>query len=90
MAHLQFSAPNAKAFDAKVWKTAYLTGLEGVPWLCEHDLGDEQFSIGRQIDESGKLNIVWPSNSLGNVCLSSTSLRVGNEVYCLPIEIARG
>lgn len=90
MARLRFSVPNAQDFDAKVWETAYITGLEGIPWFCEHSLVDDQFSIGRQIDESGKLNIVWPSRTLGNVCLSTTSLRVGEETYSLPIEIARG
>ena len=90
LAHLRFTVPNTQDHDPKVWKTAYLTGIEGIPWHCDHALGDSQFSIGRQIDESGKLNIVWPSSSLGPLCLSSTSLRITDAPYSLPIEIARG
>lgn len=90
MAHLQFSLPQTSGFDSKVWETAYITGIEGIPWLCEHTLKDHQFSIGRQIDESGKVNIVWPSKTFGSVCLSTTSLRLNEDWYSLPTEIARG
>ncbi len=76
--------------DPRVWNTAYITGIEGIPWKCHHKLVDDQFSIGREIDESGKLNIVWPTQVAGNLCLSTTSLRVSDTVYSLPAEIARG
>ena len=90
MADLRFSVPNADDFDPRVWETAYITGIEGIPWHCHHTLKGQQFSIGREIDESGKLNLVWPSGSLGNVCLSSTSLRLREDAYSLPVEMARG
>lgn len=90
MADLRFSVPTPQDFDPRVWETAYVTGIEGIPWHCTHTLKDDLFSIGREIDESGKLHIVWPSRSLGNVCLSTTSLRVSDHVYSLPVELARG
>lgn len=90
MGDLRFTAPDTKDFDPRVWDTAYITGIEGIPWQCHHTLEGDQFSIGRQIEESGKLNIVWPTTSLGNLCLSTTSLRISDTPYSLPVELARG
>lgn len=90
MGDLRFTVAQTEDYDPRVWETAYITGIEGIPWQCHHALTANQFSIGRQIDESGKLNIVWPSASLGNVCLSTTSLRVTDEPYSLVVELARG
>lgn len=90
MGDLHFKTPNVMKFDSRIWDTAYITGIEGIPWQCHHSQAGDQFSIGREIDESGKLNIVWPTQALGNVCLSSTSLRVKDQDYDLLAEIARG
>ena len=90
MGDLRFTVPHADEFDPRVWDTAYITGIEGIPWHCHHQLDGDQFSIGRQVDESGKLNIVWPTRSIGNVCLTTTSLRVVDSAYCLAVEVARG
>ena len=90
MGDLRFTVPNPEEFDPRIWETAYITGIEGIPWKCHHNLVGHQFSIGREIEESGKLNIVWPTDTLGNLCLTSTSLRVRNEAYILSNEIARG
>ncbi|QDV27060.1 hypothetical protein [Aureliella helgolandensis] len=90
MGDLHFHTSQAEEFDPRVWNTAYLTGIEGIPWHCHHRLQGEQFSIGREIDESGKLNIVWPTTALGNVCLATTSLRLSPKLYNLGVEVARG
>ena len=90
MGELRFKFPNAEQMDLRVWSTAYITGIEGIPWQCHHHLADDQFSIGRDIDESGKLNIVWPTSVAGNVCLTTTSLRISERPYSLPVELARG
>lgn len=90
MADLRFTVPSIESFDSRTWDTAYITGIEGVPWLCNHHLESDQFNIGREIDESGKLNVVWPTQTLGNLCLSSTTLRVSEQSYSLPVELARG
>lgn len=90
MGDLRFKFPNASGIDPRVWETAYITGIEGIPWECHHTVEEGHFSIGREIEESGKLNIVWPTRGSGNVCLSTTSLRVVPSSYSLAAEVARG
>lgn len=90
MGDLRFTVPDAQDFDPRVWETAYITGIEGIPWNCHSRLDGPQFTIGREIDESGKLNIVWPTSQFGNVGLSTTSLRISDTPYALSVELARG
>ncbi len=90
MGDLRFTVPPTLDFDPRVWETAYITGIEGIPWYCQHTLDGQQFTIGREIDESGKLNIVWPTKNFGNLCLTTTSLRLTQQSYDLAVEIARG
>ncbi len=90
MGDLRFTVPPTQDFDPRVWETAYITGIEGIPWHCHHSLDGQQFNIGREIDESGKLNIVWPTKNFGNLCLPTTSLRLSDRPYDLAVEIARG
>ncbi len=90
MGDLRFKVPDADKIDPRVWDTAYISGMEGIPWFCRRRLEGDQFSIGRDIEESGKLNIVWPTKPLGNVCLSTTSLRIVDQPYSLITELARG
>lgn len=90
MGDLRFTVPPSLDFDPRVWETAYITGIEGIPWHCHHSRDGQQFTIGREIDESGKLNIVWPTKNFGNLCLSTTSLRITPQAYDMAVEIARG
>ncbi len=90
MGDLRFKVPNAANIDPRIWETAYISGMEGIPWFCHRQMDGDQFSIGRDIEESGKLNIVWPTRSLGNICLSTTSLRIVDNPYSLITELARG
>ncbi|MFN3190435.1 MAG: hypothetical protein ACE361_07920 [Aureliella sp.] len=90
MSDLRFTVPSTSDFDDRIWGTAYLTGIEGIPWFCRHTATGNEFSISRQIDESGKLHLVWPSTTVGNTCLETTSLRLGEDGYSLPVELARG
>lgn len=90
MGDLRFQVPNPEKYDKRIWETAYITGIEGIPWYCRRQLEGNQFSIGRDIEESGKLNIVWPTQTLGNLCLATTSLRVVDQPYSLVLELARG
>ncbi|MCC6509935.1 MAG: hypothetical protein IT423_12585 [Pirellulaceae bacterium] len=85
-----FHVPNAEQLDPQVFQTAYVTGIEGIPWPCVTTRRGDQLIIQRDIDESGKLHIVWPTRSFGNVTLMTTSLRVDSQVYSLPLEICRG
>ena len=90
MGALCFHLPNADRFDPQVYETAYVTGIEGIPWPCVSSLQGNQFIIQRDIDESGKLHIVWPTRAFGNVTLMTTSLKVDAGVYNLPLELCRG
>jgi Glycosyl hydrolase family 10 len=90
MGNLRFKVTNPQGTDAKVWQTAYITGMEQIPWQCRHSISGDQFIIGRELDESGKVNMVWPTQAYGNICLSTTSLRQSSTPYCLVVEIARG
>ncbi len=90
MGDLRFTVPETQDFDPRVWETAYITGIEGIPWHCRSRLDGPQFTIGREIDESGKLNIVWPTRQFGNLSLATTSLRISDSSYALVVELARG
>ncbi len=90
MGNLRFSVSDPGQTDPRVWQTAFITGIEGVPWHCRHQLQSDQFIIGRELDESGKVNIVWPTRSCGNLCLATGSLRETPTSYGLAVEIARG
>ncbi len=90
MADLKFKLPASPGAPAPLLDSAYLTGIEGIPWQSRCRLSGDQFSIGREIDESGKLNLLWPTESLGDVCLSTTSLRLVETPYLLDVELARG
>ncbi len=90
MGVLCFHVPNADKFDPQVFKTAYVTGIEGIPWPCVTTRRGDQLIVQRDIDESGKLHIVWPTRSFGNITLMTTSLKVDSTLYNLPIEICRG
>jgi hypothetical protein len=90
MGNLKFCVSDTAQIDSRVWQTAYITGIEGVPWHCRHQLTSDQFIIGRELDESGKVNIVWPTRTGGNLCLVTGSLRESSEAYGLSVEIARG
>ncbi|MBX3423527.1 MAG: hypothetical protein KF752_18380 [Pirellulaceae bacterium] len=90
MGNLRFEVSNPQRLDGRIWQTAYITGMEGIAWQCYHQTQGDQFIIGRQLDESGKLNIVWPTRPHGNLCLSTGSLKVSEVPYPLTVEIARG
>lgn len=90
MGVLCFHLPKSDQFDPLVFETAYVTGIEGIPWPCAKTRRGDQFIIQRDIDESGKLHIVWPTRTYGNVALITTSLRVDTAPYSLPLEICRG
>ena len=90
MGVLCFHVPNAEQFDPQVFQTAYVTGIEGIPWPCVTTQRGDQLIVQRDIDESGKLHLVWPTRSFGNVTLMTTSLKVDRAAYNLPLEICRG
>lgn len=90
MGQLRFRVFNAQAYDTHIWQTAFVSGLEGIPWASRNRLDGDTLSIDRTVTESGKLSIVWPTEEYGPLLLSTASLRCQNEPYILPLELARG
>jgi|694.fasta_scaffold01655_21 hypothetical protein len=90
MSGLRFEIPKKFTMDPLAWQTAYLTGIEGLPWYCKRSHAESICSIERSIDESSRLNVIWPSKHFGPILLSTTSLRSSQEPYDLSIELARG
>jgi hypothetical protein len=77
-------------YDPHVWSTAYVSGLEGIPWSGRNRIEDDCLVIDRAVTESGKLSIVWPTKEYGPILLTTASLRCSEEPYWLQLELARG
>jgi len=90
MGLMRFRVPNASEYDPQIWSTAFISGLEGVPWACRNRLVDDCLSIERTVNESGKLSIVWPTEDYGPIVLTTGSLRCIDQPYWLQLELARG
>jgi hypothetical protein len=90
MGSMQFWYPEFDQLDLRVLSSAYISGIEGIPWAGRLTKQANGFTIQRAIDESGKLSILWPSREFGLTALTTASLRCDAEAYCLPLELARG
>ena len=71
-------------------ETAYVCGIEGIPWPGRVQLENETLAVHRPIDESGKLFIPYFVPGIGLLTLQTCSLRQSNSEYLLPLELARG
>jgi hypothetical protein len=90
MGRMRFRIPNSMNYDPHIWSTAYISGLEGIPWSGRNRIEDDCLVIDRSVNESGKLSIVWPTKEYGPILLTTASLRCSDETYCLQLELARG
>lgn len=90
MAGLRFETPKTFSMDPLAWQTAYLTGIEGLPWFCRRTNLNSTYAIERSIDESSRLSVIWPTKLHGPLLLSTTSLRRSDVPYDLGLELARG
>jgi hypothetical protein len=77
-------------YDPQIWSTAYISGLEGIPWAGRNRIEDDCLVIDRGVNESGKLSIVWPTKEYGAILLTTGSLRCSDQPYWLQLELARG
>ena len=76
--------------DRALWPSAYLSGIEGVPWHTSAKLDGGRLTVRRDIDESGKLFLPWPIDDFGIASLGTCSLRPRDKPYPLLLELARG
>ncbi|MCU0716630.1 MAG: glycoside hydrolase family 10 [Pirellula sp.] len=90
MGQLRFRVRNAESYDPSIWQTAYVSGLEGIPWSSRNRIENDVFILDRAVNESGKLSIVWPTEEYGPLLLSTASLRCQESPYILILELARG
>ena len=90
MGSMHFKVPGLAEFDPRLPNTAYVSGFEGVPWAGRVHTSGDTLSLKRSIDESGKLQILWPTATRGPLQLSTASLRCDQPPYLLPRELARG
>ncbi len=72
-----------------LWPSAYLSGIEGVPWHTVARLDAGRLTVERDIDESGKLFLPWMTGE-GIASLATCSLRPRTQPYSLALELARG
>ena len=90
MGQMRFRVPNAQSYDAQIWSTAFVSGIEGIPWASKNRIENDCLIIDRTVNESGKLSIVWPTEEYGPIMLSTASLRCQETPYLLHLELARG
>jgi len=96
MGHFRFFAPSHVQLPREALNSAYLVGMEGIPWrssnrwLTPPDASPVEFTLERAFEESGCLNIPWYVSGYGWLMLATASLRESDVSYCLPLELARG
>jgi len=73
-----------------IWSSAYICGIEGVPWYTTARLEADRLTVERDIDESGKLYLPWPIEGFGPMMQATCSLRPSPRPYSLLLELARG
>ncbi len=82
--------PLQPLWSQSLWPSAYLCGIEGVPWFTHSRLDAGRLIVQREIDDSGKLFVPWPIAGQGVMMQSTCSLRPATKPYSLPLELARG
>lgn len=96
MGQFRFAVPPDQIDALDLWETAYICGIEGVPWEGRVTLDDGILTVHRSVDDSGRLYIPYPVAAGGPLAtLASCSLRQNNRTgsdrpYLLPLELARG
>ncbi|MGB7344895.1 MAG: endo-1,4-beta-xylanase [Pirellulaceae bacterium] len=92
MGQFHFDVPSTASEFVKqsLWKDAYITGIEGIPWQSTSQFDGSRLTITRSIESSGKLSIACPIEGLGYRTLATCSLRPLSEPHLLPLELARG
>ena len=51
MGQLRFRVPNAQSYDSQIWSTAFVSGIEGIPWASRNWFENDCLVIDRSVDE---------------------------------------
>ncbi len=89
MGQLRFLVPPNYVSPCAI-ETAYLCGMEQLPWVGEVTLAGDQLVVEREVNESGSFHILWPVEGRGTLMLSTATLLERAEPYDLSVELARG
>jgi hypothetical protein len=90
MGQLRFDVPAELRGELRQWETAYVSGLDGLPWEGRVAWQGDLLTVSRSVTESGKLSITWPVPERGSWALATCALREQALPYHLPLELARG
>lgn len=100
MGQFRFVVPEEQLSQLQMWQSAYICGIEGVPWEGRVSLENGILTVDRSVDDSGRLYIPFATGAAGPATTMSTcSLRQtgtvrttsgGNSAHILPLELARG
>jgi GH35 family endo-1,4-beta-xylanase len=69
---------------------AYVSGLDARVYPTRVEVDGDTIVCRRQSSDSGRLNIAWPVPGFGRPVVATSSLVEREEVYLLPLELARG
>jgi hypothetical protein len=73
-----------------MWDSAYVCGIEGIPWPGTVQWAGDTLVIHRPVEESGKVYLPYNVPGCGLLTLGTCSLRQNGCDYLLPLELARG
>ncbi len=90
MGQMRFHAPTPEKLLPHAVESAYVAGLEAVPWRSHNTIAHNILTIDRTVSESGSLYIPWNVPEIGQRVLSTCTLMERDKPYCLTTELARG
>ncbi len=90
MGQLRLNVPANVRPALGMWESAYVCGVEGIPWPGRVTWEGSTLVINRPVDESGKVFVPYLVPHCGLITLQTCSLRQSGQEYLLPLELARG
>lgn len=90
MGLLRLAVPDPVRLVAGAVETAYLTGMEAVPFPSRNAWDGHNLCLTRDVRESGSLHVLWEVPERGPLLLSTANLMEREQPYLMPVELARG
>ena len=67
----------------------YVSGFDGRVFASRVEFEGEQLVLRRMYSDSCKLHVPWPVEGFGRPTVSTATLREHDQVYIMPLELAR-